>query len=129
MGNENIEFVSSGLKCDNEKCDWIDKTIPIEDWKNWINAKCPKCSENLLTLDDYNNAMLVIESANLINSFSLDELAAVSQNISVEDLKKSPFVKDAKGLENLNSGNDGKVLMSVSTHKEIKLEELKKVDA
>lgn len=37
MSKENIELLSSGLKCDNPNCDWQDKTIKVENLKNLIN--------------------------------------------------------------------------------------------
>ena len=38
-----------GIKCDNPSCDFRDESIPVEDYKNWLNKPCPICGSNLLT--------------------------------------------------------------------------------
>lgn len=124
MSNENIELVSSGLKCDNPVCDWKDTTIKVENWHTWINAKCPKCEANLLTLEDYNNAIIVIKTAELLNEFTEEELAEMSAGKTIEDIEAHPMIKDAKGLEHLTD-LDERVIMSVGTHKGVKIIEFK----
>lgn len=51
----------SGLKCDNINCWYQDKTIKLEDYKQYINSHCPNCWEPLLTQADYNTVMKMIE--------------------------------------------------------------------
>jgi len=58
---DNIEITGSGLKCDNPKCDWNDKNIPISEYEKWINAKCPKCNEVVLTLSDFEKSRMLSE--------------------------------------------------------------------
>lgn len=123
----NIELISHGLKCDNPNCDWVDQTIQQDDYSEWINAKCPKCNENVLTLEDYENAMALKEVANLINSFTPEELHEMTKGVDVETLKEEPFLKDAKGLENLSDDIEKKCIISFNTHKEIKIREIKAV--
>lgn len=127
MSEKNIELASSGLKCDNPVCDWKDETIKVADWKDWINAKCPKCNQNVLTLEDYNNAMIVMATADLLNEFTIEELEEMSKSKTVDDLKAHPMAKDAKGFEHLVNPKE-KIIMSVGTHKEIKINEFKPVD-
>ena len=66
---KNIEYQEKGLKCDNVKCDFKDETIKSIDYEKWVNKLCPKCSENLLTLQDFYNVRLfenIIGEANKI---------------------------------------------------------------
>jgi ssDNA-binding Zn-finger/Zn-ribbon topoisomerase 1 len=49
-------ILSTGLKCDNPKCDW-NETIKVEDHKKWIGKPCPKCGEVVLTQQDYDTSM------------------------------------------------------------------------
>ena len=42
-----------GLKCDKEDCDYIDMTIKVDDYKDYIDCPCPKCGSSLLTQVDF----------------------------------------------------------------------------
>lgn len=125
---KNVEITENGLKCDNPQCDWKDATIGFDTYKECINKPCPKCGQNVLTEEDYMNAEIVRLSADFINSLSIEELSQLSKSgvIDIEKLKQDLMFSETKGLEQLN-GND-KVVMSVSTHKEIKINEIRKVD-
>jgi hypothetical protein len=128
---ENIEILNSGgLKCDNPTCDWQDMTIPVEDYEKWVNQPCPKCGENVLTEQDYDNSQVLLASIALLNSFSQSELEELARSIhsesTIEALKENPFFAQAEGLSELNS--EGKVLIRVDTHKEIKVTNIKNVD-
>lgn len=67
MEKQQVGLISNGLKCDNVECDWSDKTIELEDYKENINKKCPNCGENVLTLEDYNNVQKVLKILASIN--------------------------------------------------------------
>ena len=54
-----------GLKCDNPSCDFIDISIAIEDYDNWLNTPCPKCGANLLTKEDLDAVKKIIALTNL----------------------------------------------------------------
>lgn len=45
--------IGGGLKCDKEGCDYINPDINSDDYKNHINAPCPKCGSSLLTQKDF----------------------------------------------------------------------------
>lgn len=124
MSEKNVELQSGGLKCDNKICDWKDETIPIKDWDKWINAKCPNCGDNLLTLDDYNNAMAVLAMGNLLNEFTPEELKKMAEGLDLSNVTESDLFKDAKGLENLQNAT-GNIILSFDTHKGIKVDEIK----
>lgn len=67
--NEVIQLSHSGLKCDNPTCDWKDETIHPSTWPDYINAACPKCGENILTLEDYERSMLFYKVVLKIKNF------------------------------------------------------------
>ncbi len=48
-----IEVTGGGIKCDNPKCDYVDESVKMEDYDQWLNKPCPKCGENLLNEEDY----------------------------------------------------------------------------
>lgn len=64
---EALEMNIKGLKCDNPECDYIDMTIEVEEYENYINAKCPKCGEILLTEADYRNTEFLLGMVDLAN--------------------------------------------------------------
>jgi hypothetical protein len=67
MDKTAIEMTGGGLKCDNPDCDWIDMSIPMKDYKKWINAPCPKCGSNLLTKQDYKMVKVLNGFVRVIN--------------------------------------------------------------
>ena len=68
-----IRFNIGGIKCDNPKCDYIDQSVELEDYPNWLNKPCPKCGSNLLTQADYDKIKMIIDLINTINhSVELD---------------------------------------------------------
>ena len=56
---ERIIYNTSGLKCDNQSCDWVDKDIPYTEWLSWIDKLCPKCSSNLFNCAEINDWPIV----------------------------------------------------------------------
>jgi hypothetical protein len=121
-----ISAGNAGLKCDNPKCDWSDQTILDSEARKWINAPCPKCGENLLTLEDYNNFEAMMSAIELMNSFSLEDLELLTKDIDVEKLKQSPFLKDAIGLDILDDPNANSTTMLIDTHKTARVTEIKR---
>lgn len=62
-----IEMNIKGLKCDNPNCDYIDMTIKVEEYGKYLNTKCPKCGEILLTEADYRNTKFLLGVVGLAN--------------------------------------------------------------
>lgn len=62
-----IEMNIRGLKCDNPNCDYKDMTIKAEEYKKYVNSKCHKCGEILLTKADYRNTKFLLGMVNLAN--------------------------------------------------------------
>lgn len=51
----------TGVKCDNEDCDYRDDEVNQENYSEYINKPCPKCDSVLLTQEDY-DAVIALES-------------------------------------------------------------------
>lgn len=62
-----VNLVGGGLKCDNPQCDYIDMSVKIEDYKDWVNKPCPLCGSNLLTEQDFASVLAIITMVNSIN--------------------------------------------------------------
>ena len=56
-----------GIKCDNPSCDFRDESVPVEDYKNWLNKPCPICGYNLLTKKDYKSVKRLLSTIKIIN--------------------------------------------------------------
>lgn len=68
---EKLKAIIYGIKCDGVFCDYSDMTVNVEDYPNWLNKPCPKCGENLLTEEDYNNVQKILDVADMVNSLEL----------------------------------------------------------
>ena len=91
---ENIELHSSGgIKCDNKSCDYRCEDVKNEEYKDWINKPCPKCGENLLTIEDYNNLMTLFETVKFINKFTEEELNEMLKPLGHEPIESDKKVK------------------------------------
>lgn len=115
----NVEFAQHGLKCDNPSCDWKDESIHMDDYKAWLNKPCPKCGENVLTEEDYQNALVLKAMVGMLNSLSTEEIKLLSGKAGNSD----NALKDVPGCEHL--GPEDRVIMSFDVHKGIKLTEIK----
>lgn len=61
------------VTCDNIKCDYKVKNqlenIDLEELKKYINVKCPKCGDILLTNEDYLNFTSLMRIINFMNKW------------------------------------------------------------
>lgn len=112
----NIDLSSGGLQCDNVNCDFIDHSIPSADYDNWINRPCPKCGENLLTLEDFLNVRLLEKQVAWINSLTKEQIDELAKHV---DIKAIPFMADLKE-EDL----DKTMSVQIDTHKGITFKNL-----
>ena len=108
-----VEVLGGGLKCDNPNCDWEDDSIKNEDYINYINTPCPKCGENVLTQEDYDNAMKVVYVSEFINSMTEEEM---------KDLANTA------GFQELNLPEDKVMITTIDTHKGITIENIEIID-
>lgn len=124
---KNIEAVKTTLMCDNPKCDWENKSVSPENYKDWLNVLCPKCGNNLLTEEDYSNFEKMNLVIQLMNLMSPEEIKEISNSCNMEELINSSFLRDAKNKELVFSNKSEQLDVKISTHKEVKVTELKKV--
>lgn len=61
-----------GIKCD--ACDYNNPDVKVEDYKDWLNKPCPKCGENLLTEEDYNNVQMILQIVGMANEVLPDRV-------------------------------------------------------
>ena len=114
----NIEYQDGGLRCDNTKCDWEDKTIGFDNYEKWINAECPKCGENVLTETDFKNAKKMHEMVKYINGMSKEELEEFNKAMAPH-VQDDPIVKALMEMD-----EDTTVTMTVDTHKGISIDNI-----
>ena len=117
---ERIQLTCSGLKCDNETCDYEDPTAKVEEYKDYIDKPCPKCGENLLTQEDYDNTMAVIELTKMFNNMSEDFF---------KDLTDLPEEKKADANKQFCEENDlpigtERVTMKLKIHKGVHIDSI-----
>lgn len=82
---EQLELNIDGIRCDNEACTYHDDTVKVEDYAKWVNKPCPFCSSNLLTEADYNNVQELIQTTQMINSMSPEQLQALVGHIDTAE--------------------------------------------
>lgn len=105
----NIEMSEKcGIKCDSEKCDYYDETVLHSELEAWINKPCPKCGENLLTLEDYESSKMLENIVNAFNTISPEQIEEMTKNLPK--------------IEGLN----GNITMTVDTHKGMQITDIKK---
>ena len=121
METPRIERRSEGLQCDSPTCDWTDPTIKVEDYEKWLNAPCPKCGENVLTDEDYNNTVNLMALVDMINELPEDifqDFLKIGENIpgqSTEDLlKKYDLPDDTKRVHATFSVHKGVHLKKIT---------------
>lgn len=82
---ENVTITDhGGIVCDNPTCDYKDPAAGFDTFHEYLNKPCPKCGENLLTQEDYDNAMLVYKSIQYVNSLNEDQLKLMQEMFGIE---------------------------------------------
>lgn len=59
----------SGIKCDNEACDYMDAEVDRDNYPKYIDKPCPECGSNLLTKEDYD---AVVELEGITTELNID---------------------------------------------------------
>lgn len=114
------ELKTSGIKCDNQTCDYKDETVGFDEMCEWIDRSCPKCGENLLTKEDYHNVLTVKLAYDLLNGLSEEQLKEIASSFDINKVVESPMFEGAEGVEHL-TGPDKLVNIRIDTHKSIKV--------
>lgn len=107
---ERVEFIDGGLKCDNVNCDWADPSIKMEEYKNYLNSPCPKCGDNILTEEDYENVKKLFGMVDFVN------------NLSEEEMKELRVDMESSGIDPKE-----KLIMTINTHKKLTVESIEKL--
>ena len=116
---KNVELHCNGIKCDH--CDYKDNSVKVEDYKDWLNKPCPKCGENLLTQEDYNNALYLIEATNLINEIPPDSL----KNLQSKTTDELSDMLTKAGIEDKKESDGDRIKVTIDTHKEIRISDVR----
>jgi hypothetical protein len=61
-------------------------SVPFSDYEKSIGKSCPKCGENLLTQEDYDKVIQMVDAAEILNMFSPEELEKIVGNLSSEEM-------------------------------------------
>jgi len=112
----NSKLESLGIKCDF--CTWKDTTVSIVDMEIWINKPCPECGNNLLTLDDFINAQILINAVEVCNKIDPEEITFSDEDIEV--LKNSPIFRNCIGLNDIDFNSSDKCNIEFDTHNGIR---------
>lgn len=91
---EALEMNIKGLKCDNPECDYMDMEIKVDDYERYVNTKCPKCGEILLTEADYLNTKFllgVVVLANKIFPKREEDEEVVTMSVDMDGSGKMEF--------------------------------------
>jgi len=85
MTTENIaDLLVSGLKCDNEACDYEDFDAKLEDYESYLNKPCPKCGESLLTPEDMETVNVLVKMTAMLNGMGLEPDDSERVNIEIK---------------------------------------------
>lgn len=124
--DQKIEFVETGILCDNPNCDWVDETVTHEQLKDWLNVPCPKCGENVLTQQDFDNANRFYFALQIANSLTDEERKELYDIIDFDKIAESGVLANPSDVEILKDSGS-LVTFEVSTHKELKVQNIKRV--
>jgi hypothetical protein len=122
---ERIQVSSGGLQCDNPACDWTDPTVKVEEYKDWLNAPCPKCGENVLTKEDLTNTLMMRSIVSMINAVPEEDFEQFMKDLS-EGLPNSSE-EDIREKYNLPEDTE-KVTMTFDVHKGVHIKDVKPAD-
>jgi L-cysteine desulfidase len=125
MEQQRIEVRSGGLQCDNPTCDWTDPTIQVEDYKQWLNAPCPKCGENVLTEEDLENTLLLRSLASLVNNIPEEHFEGFIKDLA--EINSAKTDEDFKEKYNLPEDTE-RITMTFDVHKGIHIKDVKPAD-
>lgn len=83
----------SGIQCDNKNCDFIDKSVKMEEYDEWLNKPCPKCGANLLTEEDYTTVKNLTSYVKAMSGM----MPKAPESVVKEDYEKVEFELDGSG--------------------------------
>ena len=104
----NVEIDIRGIKCDNSSCDYTDMSVDVSEYPKWIDKPCPKCGENLLTQEDYDQTMIWMQAAELANSYTEEEWKIINESLTEEEIDKGLDFINEQGLKKTGEDENGK---------------------
>lgn len=105
--HNNAEVNIMGLQCDNPNCDWSDMSIPFSEYEGSIGKPCLKCGENLLTQEDYDSYVQMIDAVEIMNKFSEEDLNKIVSGLSTDDIDKALDMMNKLKLKKESDNEDG----------------------
>ena len=106
------EINIEGIQCDAPGCDFVDMSIQVSQYEEYINKPCPKCGANLLTQKDHDTIMALIESVRISNTFTEEELRVIQESMTPEEIDRSLDMINDAGLKMVERYEDGKEFWS-----------------
>lgn len=101
------ELLHTEILCDNEQCDFVEENVAVSSLKEWVNRPCPKCGENLLTEQDYENSLVVDKTMEMLRRLSPNKIKMMYDAVPPEAREA---ISEALGLK------DGDNLLEIGTH-------------
>ena len=96
-----LEFVgTTNLKCDNEECNYVSHKFPNDHIVDLVGAECPLCKSNLLTKEDLDKFILMVNAIDFINNMSeedYEEACNIKSDKSDEEILK--YLDDEFGMK------------------------------
>lgn len=109
-----------GLKCDNPNCDWSDMSVPFSDYESSINKPCPKCGENLLTQEDYDQVIQIKQAMELMATFSQEDLDNIASSLSEEEIDAALDKMNQLKMKKKGEDEQGREIWSIGESKKLK---------
>jgi hypothetical protein len=103
----------SGLKCDNPDCGYSDMSVPLSDYKDSIGKACPECGESLLTQDDYDQVMQMVQAVEVINSYSSEDIDKILANLSEDEINGALDMMNKLKMKKVGDNGDGTETWSI----------------
>lgn len=95
------------IVCDNESCNFKGGQVSTDDLEKYVDTKCPLCQENLLTKEDYERTLKLLDDFKKMQKIEIDyEAIEKKTGLTKEELTQP-------------------ITVTFGTHKEIKIKEIK----
>lgn len=85
-----MQVFIGGLKCDNEKCDYENPDITLEEYPNYLESPCPKCGDSLLTKADYKALLNLLTLSNALSN-QYPNLSSTNKEENIQQIELSQF--------------------------------------
>lgn len=122
--NENTDLPEGmevgGLKCDNPNCEWNDMSIPFSDYENSINKPCPECGESLLSQEEYDEIIQIIQAMEILAGYSEEEINAIAAGLSEEEIDQALDKMNQLKMKKKGEDEQGREIWSIGESRKLK---------